>query len=195
MPKKSFAFVFFIAIIFAVGSALAQTNIADITQKISIHGKDFYKDESPGKSKAVDVNAFVKPPKYFSFDKSAQLQRSYWGATELKIVKEKFGADTLRFHISQAGLDPEASLYNPVYVSQIVEPVQYARQSGFAVHIVMDAQQDGTPDLKCMPSSSTARAWKMLVPSLPKDEAIILELFNEPCKKVDRKSGRNQCRH
>ena len=154
-------------------------------QDLSVRGKDFYLDGRPWAPKGVDVNGFVKPPKYFSFDKSAQAQRGYWGETELAMVRRKLGADTLRFHISQAGLDPQSSLYDPIYVHQVVEPVQLARQRGFVVVLVIDAQQDGLPDVKCMPSASTARAWRTLVPFVGQDRGIMLELFNEPCKKGD----------
>ena len=154
-------------------------------QGITIKGKDFYRDGKPWQPKGVDVNAFVKPPKFFAIDKSAQLQRSYWGEMELKEVRARLGADTLRFHISQGGLDPQAAIYDVGYANQIVEAVQFARSHGFAVLLVMDAQQDGTPDLKCMPSASTVRAWQTLTPALPKDQAIMIELFNEPCKKGD----------
>jgi hypothetical protein len=156
-----------------------------VAQDIAIKGKDFYRDGKPWQPKGVDVNAFVKPPKFFAIDKSAQLQRSYWGEIELKQVRARLGADTLRFHISQGGLDPETAIYDLGYIRQIVEAVQLARRDGFAVVLVMDAQQDGTPDLKCMPSASTVRAWQSLSPALPEDQAIMLELFNEPCKKGD----------
>lgn len=152
---------------------------------IAVKGRDFYKDGKPWQPKGVDVNAFVKPPAFFAIDKSAQLQRSYWGEAELKQVRARLGADTLRFHLSQGGLDPQATIYDAGYAHQIVEAVQLARRLGFAVVLVVDAQQDGTPDLKCMPSASTVRAWQSLSPELPKDQAIMLELFNEPCKKGD----------
>ena len=47
-------------------------------ETITIKGKDLYRDGTPWLAKGVDVNAFVKPPKFFAFDKSAQQQRSYW---------------------------------------------------------------------------------------------------------------------
>ena len=148
--------VVFLALLFPLSAMAAQ----DVT----IRGKDFYLDGKPWLPKGVDVNGFVKPPKYFSFDKSAQEQRSYWGQTELVMVRRNLGADTLRFHVSQAGLDPQSPLYDPIYVHQVAAPVQLARQHGFSVVLVMDAQQDGTPDLKCMPSASTNRAWQTLAP-------------------------------
>ncbi|QOZ32810.1 cellulase family glycosylhydrolase [Bradyrhizobium sp. CCBAU 53421] len=152
---------------------------------ITIKGKDFYRDGRPWQPKGVDVNAFVKPPKFFAIDKSAQLQRSYWGEVELKQVHARLGADTLRFHVSQGGLDPQAAIYDVGYAHQIVEAVQLARSHGFAVVLVIDAQQDGTPEVKCMPSANTARAWHSLSSALPNDQAIMLELFNEPCKRGD----------
>jgi hypothetical protein len=158
--RRSFAILLSTALSSIGHFALAGTANAPAGPNITIQGKAFYKDGKPWLAKGIDVNAFAKPPKYFSSDKSAQTQRGYWGATELKSIKEKFGADTIRFHISQAGLDPQSSLYDPVYVSQILEPFELARQSGFAIILVMDAQQDGMPDLKCMPSASTERAWK-----------------------------------
>lgn len=159
--------------------------IAMAGDDISLHGRTFFRDDRPWIAKGVDVNAFVKPPKYFAFDKSAQLQRSYWSKTELENVQKRLGVDTVRFHVSQAGLDPTSPLYDPVYAQQVTEPVRFARSLGFAVIVAMDAQQDGTPELKCMPSSSTVRAWEVLAPLLAEDLGVMLELFNEPCKKGD----------
>ena len=166
-------------------AGLMMSFVAMAGDEISIHGRTFYRGDRPWIAKGVDVNAFIKPPKYFSFDKSAQLQRSYWGETELQNVRKRLGADTVRFHVSQAGLDPSSTLYDPIYPQQVIEPVRFARRHGFAVIVVIDAQQDGTPDLKCMPSSSTVRAWETLAPLLADDKGIMLELFNEPCKKGD----------
>lgn len=155
------------------------------SQDVTIKGREFYLDGKPWLPKGVDVNAFVKPPKYFSFDKSAQVERSSWGETELQMIRKRLGSNTLRFHLSQGGLDPYSTLYDPIYVDQILEPVRLARKQGFVVILVMDAQQDGTPNLSCMPSSATARAWQTLAPHVAGDSGIMLELFNEPCKKGD----------
>jgi len=38
---------------------------------------------------------------------------------------------------------------------------------------------DGQP---CMPDGGTARAWKTLAPVLMRDQGILFEVFNEPCK-------------
>ncbi|QAU48216.1 cellulase family glycosylhydrolase [Bradyrhizobium guangzhouense] len=152
---------------------------------IAIKGHTFYRDGQPWQAKGVDVNAFVKPPRFFAIDKSAQLQRSYWGETELNEVRQHLGVDTLRLHVSQAGLDPQGAIYDQGYAHEIVDAVKLARSHDFAVVLVIDAQQDGTQDLKCMPSASTVRAWETLAPLLPPDSAIMLELFNEPCKKGD----------
>lgn len=154
-------------------------------QDVTIKGKDFYLDGKPWLPKGVDVNAFVKPPKYFSFDKSAQAERSDWGDFELQMVRKRLGANTLRFHLSQGGLDPRSTLYDPVYIDQVLEPIRMARRQGFVVILVMDAQQDGTPELRCMPSDATARGWQTLAPYVGGDSGIMLELFNEPCKKGD----------
>ncbi|ASG24471.1 hypothetical protein [Nitrospirillum viridazoti] len=40
-------------------------------QSVALRGKDFYLDGKPRLAKGVDVNAFVKPPKFFSFNTRA----------------------------------------------------------------------------------------------------------------------------
>jgi endoglucanase len=91
------------------------------------------------------------------------------------------GVDTLRITISQAGLDPKSPNYDPNYLSEIQKGVRLGQAYDFVVILDMNAQQDETQELACMPSESTIRAWKTIAPSFIHDR-VVLELFNEPCK-------------
>jgi hypothetical protein len=47
----------------------------------------------------------------------------------------------------------------------------------------MDSQyENGIPDLPCMPTASTLRAWGSIASRIRSDQGILLEVFNEPCK-------------
>jgi endoglucanase len=155
---------------------------------IAIKGKTFYKNNQPWMPKGVDIEAFSKPAHVREKEKGAMLVRSYWGVAELNAVKEVFGGDILRFQLSQSGLDPQSSAYDANYVPEILAGVREAQEFGFVVILAVDAQQDGTPDLACMPSDSTNRAWKTIAPSFIHEQGVMLELFNEPCKWGDQQA-------
>ena len=113
---------------------------------------------------------------------------------ELSAIKNIFHADTLRFQLSQSGLDPESADYDGSYVQDILEGVRTGQGTDFAVILAIDAQQDGMPELACMPSDSTNRAWKSIAPSFADDPGVMLELFNEPCKWRDADSQKEWAR-
>lgn len=104
-----------------------------------------------------------------------------WGPDELDAVKRVFGADTIRMDVSQPALDPQSSIYDPNYLSDVLSGIKLARSVGFFVIVVVNAQApSGLDHLSGMPDDSTIRAWKTLGPALMQDQGILMELFNEP---------------
>jgi endoglucanase len=91
------------------------------------------------------------------------------------------GANTLRFQVSQPGLDPESPIYDAKYLEEIIHAVREARDKQFAVVLSMQWQRpSGLAGQSKMPSRSTLRAWQQLAPAFANDSFVMLELFNEP---------------
>ncbi|SKA38687.1 Cellulase (glycosyl hydrolase family 5) [Enhydrobacter aerosaccus] len=175
---KVFSLLFVAAALLIASGAPSSASAQDI----KIQGRTFYRKGSPWLAKGIDVEAFSHAPRRRAGDKNAMLKMSYWAAPELNAMRDIFHANTIRMQISQADLDPQSSTYDPTYVSDILTGVRLAERYGFAVVLVIDAQQDNVPSLSCMPSDSTMRAWKTLGPAVVHDDNVMLEPFNEPCK-------------
>lgn len=159
-------------------------------QDVAIHGRTFYKDSAPWVPKGLKVEGFSRPkfipsaPKWMN-DSSSQ-GRDWWGPAELGAIRNVFGADTIRFAISQPALDPQSPIYDPQYLAELLAVFKQARAAGFVVIPSMDAQaENGLPDLPCMPGDSAVRAWQAVAPALIHDRGIMFELFDEPCKASD----------
>jgi len=178
--RKLLALTLFTVLVFVAGLPLAQPAFASGPQ-ISIQGKNFYKDGKPWILKGIDVETFAKPQSLRAKDTWAMGTRNWWGAPELNAIRSNLGVDTLRITISQAGLDPQSPNYDPNYLSEIQKGVRLGQAYDFVVILDMNAQQDETQELACMPSKSTIRAWKTIAPYFIHDR-VMLELFNEPCK-------------
>ena len=89
-----------------------------------------------------------------------------------------WGADLVRFNVSQAGLDPQNVLYADSYVSSVRNSVLYARSIGLNVIVCVFGKEENPP--VNLPSDATIRAWKVLAPLFNGDEGILYEMFNEP---------------
>lgn len=102
--------------------------------------------------------------------------------TEMSAAKT-WNADTLRFQVSQWGLDPTSSCRCELsYLQQVKLAVTLARNNGFNVIISLQDQgyagDSGGP--YPLPSQASLNAWKSLAPVFNSDRYIIYELFNEP---------------
>jgi hypothetical protein len=112
--------------------------------------------------------------------------REHFGNEELAAARA-WGADVLRFQVSQRGLAdpalPEAD--RTAYRDAVLAGVSRAREAGFAVVVSMQDQFFGCGDVHPLPSAETVAAWEALVPSLSGDRSVLLELFNEPQNEAD----------
>jgi endoglucanase len=162
------------ALYFAGGSAPAAAEGGGI----SVDGTRILKDGQEWVPKGFTLVGFVSPVKYMSagFKEAHNL----YGPQELERARS-FGADVLRFQVSQAGLDPQSSIYDPAYMDTIIAAVHLAREKGFAVIISMQWEPpSGLANQPMMPSDITQHAWSRIVGAFAKDKFIMLELFNEP---------------
>jgi endoglucanase len=112
---------------------------ADAAQDITIQGKTFCKDSAPWLPKGIKVEGFNEPAGLRAKSKVAAEARNNWNAKERDAVKQVFGADTIRFAVSQPGLDPQSPIYDPAYLDELLAAFKEARAAGFVVIPSMDA--------------------------------------------------------
>ena len=118
-------------------------------------------------------------PAVISSEKAYIQARAEFGTNELDSVKQ-FGADLIRFQVSQGGNDPQSSIYSPDYLKEVLAAVKMARNEGFTVIVCLDLQAPSGLDEMGMPNTKAQRAWKSLAPLFANDKGVMLELFNEP---------------
>lgn len=91
-----------------------------------------------------------------------------------------WGANTIRFQVSQRGLDPLDSLFSPTYLGRISSGVALARSYGFAVILSIQDQGPSGGRSHGQPSEATIRDWETLTALFNGDQHVIYEIFNEP---------------
>jgi hypothetical protein len=93
---------------------------------------------------------------------------------------QQFGADSVRFNVSQVNLDSQSSFYDAGYAAQILSYVQQTRALGLTVLVEINDEQPHETGRLGMPSDATGRAWKRLAPLFAPDLGIMLGAYNEP---------------
>lgn len=147
------------------------------SDQITLSGTQLMRGGQPWIPKGVVVTGMVAPDNALLPGYKAAHQ--HYGLGELQAIKA-YGADLLRFQVSQAGNDPQSSIYSSGYADEVKQAVALARSNGLAVIVSMQAERPSGLDQKGMPSDATQRAWKTLAPLFVGDPGIMLELFNEP---------------
>ena len=126
------------------------------------------------------------------FQAALSAQNAY-GSTELEAATS-WGANMLRFQLSQPALDPAGSetitdqvtgqvvkFYDPTYLTTVIAAVNQARAAGFLVILSMqDEAGTGTSLHQNLPTQATINAWNQLLPTFGSASDVILELYNEP---------------
>lgn len=162
--------------------ALTAGPVADSTQQIvGITGNRFTLNGSPWLPQGAGLRGFVAPPAYSKRQEfSAYTAYINYGVAELNAIRA-FGADMLRFQVSQPGLDPQSKLYDPQYVQTFIDAIKLARQRHFVVIIAMqDEGRSGEPSPHPLPIAATVRDWDLLNGVFGTDRGVLFELYNEP---------------
>ncbi len=171
------------AILLVCGLALIEvgaSRAAEGGDEISVDGATLLRNQRPWVAKGVNIIGRLTPAsKVGGKFKEA---REQFGAAELQDIK-RFGADTIRFQVSQGGSNPQSSIYSPDYVREVSEAVQLARQAGFNVIVSLQAEPPSGLNESGMPNEKAQQAWRQLAPLFAKDRGVMLELFNEPSPK------------
>jgi endoglucanase len=149
------------------------------TSGITISGNSFRMNGKPWTPKGFTLVGLVAPEGHAK-GRAYRDARMLQGETLLRQARE-LGANTLRFQVSQPGLNPESEIYDPDYLNEVVSAIRQARKAGFAIIISMQWEKPaGLAGQPMMPSANTERAWAQLAPIFSDDKHIMLELFNEP---------------
>lgn len=91
-----------------------------------------------------------------------------------------WGANTIRFQLSQRGLDPTDPLYSLAYLDRITAGVALARAHGLVVILSIQDQGPSGGSSHAQPSEATIRDWQTLTALFNGDQGVIYEIFNEP---------------
>jgi hypothetical protein len=94
-----------------------------------------------------------------------------------------WGANTIRYQVSQRGLDPTDPLFSQAYLDRIVAGVTLARSYGFVVVLSIQDQSPSGGDSHAQPSDATIRDWQTLTALFNGDQHVVYEIFNEPQNK------------
>jgi endoglucanase len=170
------------ALIFASIGAVAQPAcFAPSNAGIEIYGNRIFKNGASWSPKGVSTISFVTTTALAIVQTAAA--KSNYGAAELNVMRNTFGADTVRFQVAQPGLDPQSVNYDPAYPAQIVSGISLALSMGFAIVVSMDndAMSSGTG---CMPDAGTVRAWQQIGPAFANNRMVMFEAYNEPCEGI-----------
>ena len=109
----------------------------------------------------------------------ADIAHQHLDANEMEAAKA-WGADVLRFQVSQRGLDYTDSLFSTAYVDQVRQTVALARSYGLAVILSVQDQNLGGGNRHPQPSDATLRDWSQLTSMFNGDHEVMYEIFNEP---------------
>ena len=91
-----------------------------------------------------------------------------------------WGANTIRFQLSQRGLDPTDPLYSQAYLDRITTGVALARGRGLVVILAIQDQGPSGGISHAQPSEATIRDWQTLTALFNGDQNVVYEIFNEP---------------
>lgn len=164
----------------AVALCLAAAGPGRAAGDVSVEGNRFLRDGRPWVAEGVTLVALLTPEARRDRKPTYAAARAAFGSRSFEAVR-RFGADLVRYQVSQYALDPESKAYDPAYRNDVLAGIAATRKAGFNVIVSMQWQgAAGQPDRTGLPSATTLRAWREIVPAFAEDRGVLLELFNEP---------------
>jgi endoglucanase len=141
--------------------------------------------------RGVGIKAFIASTAYLQNQTDAgdaaelNAQQAY-GTNEMAAITA-FGADTVRYQVSQYALSHDAngnpsSTGNADFVSCLRTAIRLARNANLIVILAMQSENDGAPTSEhtALPTADTATALQVLNNLYKNNQGIVLELYNEP---------------
>lgn len=150
---------------------------------IDVQGRWLLKDGKIWIPRGVGLGAFTPAPWYQNPQPDARF--GFAGAAanfgpELLDAAKTWHVDSIRFLVSQPGLDPKSSIHSRRYVTSLIAGVNLCLKKGFVVTIAMqDQKHSGETDIKPLPTEQTVRAWDEIGPHFANNPYVMFELFNE----------------
>jgi hypothetical protein len=164
----------------AIVVCLALLARAALAQDVTVEGNRFLRDGEPWVAEGVTLVGLVSPEKRVRDKPTYAAARAAFGPGMLDEVR-RFGADLVRFQVSQFALDPKSKGHDPGYRDEVLAAVAQTRAAGYNVLLSMQWHgQAGPSDSKGLPTAGTRRAWRRLAEDLGEDRGILFEIFNEP---------------
>ena len=174
------------AIVVGCSSSVAPTATSPMTkQVVTISGNKLLRDGSLWVPHCVQLVAFVAPPAAQNPPFTGAY--AHYSTAELDAIKA-WGADCIRFQLSQPGADPNNTegLYDATFLSTFLSAVRYTRSIGLnAIVSIQDESQSGESAPSSLSTAVTNGVWTHLAPLLNGDNGIIYEMFNEPSLKAN----------
>ena len=167
------------------GSSPPSTTSTSTSQVVGVSGNRMTLNELAWSPRAVTLQALSQSAAQLQAGDGTAAQltaQENYGSTELAAI-QTFGADTIRFQVSQPALDTTntAGLYDANYLAEVVTAVKLARQNGFVVMIMMqDESITGETDHAPLPTTVTEADWDLLNAQFSADPGVVYELYNEP---------------
>jgi len=157
------------------------TPTAAATQAVGVSGLRLTLDSKPWMPKSVVIRGFTATPAFLQANVPGTYRGTVnYGAAELAAATS-FGADTLRFLVSQPSLDPQSSLYDAAYAASVTAAIKTTRATGFVVMIAMqDETTSGETGFNPFATTQTVRDWDALNATFGSDRGVLYELYNEP---------------
>ncbi|MCA1845829.1 MAG: DNRLRE domain-containing protein, partial [Actinobacteria bacterium] len=163
----------------SAGSVAAQA-ASDPSAGVRVVGNRFYRDGAPWMPRGLLLIGALSP----THSGTAGVAADHLDENEMRAARS-WGADAIRFNVSQPGLDPQDSLYSTAYVEEVRRAVTLARSFGFAVVVSVQDQGLGGGTRHAQPSPATVRDWQTLTSMFNSDLDVIYEMFTEPQNKAD----------
>jgi endoglucanase len=147
-------------------------------QGLSVRGTQLLVGGAPFTVQGVQIVGLVAPNRALRGEYAVAHQ--HFSAAELRKAIG-YHVNTVRFQVSQYGLDPRSPLYSPAYVTEVIKAVRLARELGLVVIITVQAQAPaGMIEFCPLPDAGTLRVWNELAPVFKQDRGVMFELYNEP---------------
>lgn len=151
---------------------------AQVSDAITVQGPHLLRGGLPWSPRGVQIVGLVAPDGSLSGKYTAA--NANFGSAELQAAIADH-ADTVRFQVSEFGLNPQDPLYSPAYVQEVYNGVELARGLGLSVIVSLQAQPPaGSPNGCPLPDLEAEQDWQELAPMFAGDTGVMFELFNEP---------------
>ena len=147
---------------------------------LGVDGAQLLRDGKPFLPRGFNMVGVLAPDGCTNPPSVPRNARNAFGQAELLAARDAWSANTVRFQVSQGGLDPQDPMFRQSYVDRVKAGVQLARSLGLVVIVSMQDQFYSCGDVHPLPSAATLRSWSTLVPVLKADPNVMFELFNEP---------------